>query len=224
MTFYFGWPGDDSGRKNWLVKVPKERKSLYQDILDLFCQRSALIDQMKGKVGEADLFYAQEWSDQSYRPNARYMHLNNSIDIMSINLVEPVFDVQMCDALKYSVMGASTIGHEITHGFDSDGSLYNKLGKKEDWWTPADKQNFAKLQDAMVENFNRQGREFFRGFAYGWMENMSDDEIENYQKDEHAPFCLRVNGNVYLMDEFYRLFNIKSGQMYLDPKDRIEIW
>ena len=50
------------------------------------------------------------------------------------------------------------------------------------------------------------------------------DEIENYQKDEHAPFCLRVNGNVYLMDEFYRLFNIKSGQMYLDPKDRIEIW
>ena len=114
MTFYFGWPGDDSGRKNWLVKVPKERKSLYQDILDLFCQRSALVEQMKGKEGEADLFYAQEWSDQSYRPNARYMHLNNSIDIMSINLVEPVFDVQMCDALKYSVMGASTIGHEIT--------------------------------------------------------------------------------------------------------------
>lgn len=272
MTFYFGWPGDDSGQKNWLVKVPKERKSLYQDILDLFCQRSALIDQMKGKEGEADLFYAQEWSDQSYRPNARYMHLNNSIDIMSINLVEPIFDIQMCDALKYSVMGASTIGHEITHGFDSSGSLYNKIGKKEEWWTPADKQNFAKLQDAMVKNFNqlyyadnlycngeatlaeniadlgglyiaydafvkkmkasgisgdeldRQGREFFRGFAYGWMENMSADEIENYKKDEHAANCLRVNGNVYLMDEFYRLFNCQDGKMYLAPKDRIEIW
>jgi predicted metalloendopeptidase len=29
---------------------------------------------------------------------------------------------------------------------------------------------------------------------------------------------------VYLMDEFYRLFNIKDGKMYLAPKDRIEIW
>ena len=272
MTFYMGWPADDSGRKNWLVKVPKERKSLYQDILDLFRQRTAIVEQMKGKEGEADLFYAQEWHDPSYRPNARYQLRNNSIHILSLNLIAPIFDLQMCDALKYSVIGASTIGHEITHGFDSDGSLYNKFGKKEEWWTPADKQNFAKLQDAIVKNFNslyyadnvycdgqatlaeniadlgglyicydtfmkkmkasgisgdeldRQGREYFRGFAYGWMENMGDEAIEEYKTDEHAPNCLRVNGNVYLMDEFYRLFNIQSGKMYLNPQDRIEIW
>jgi predicted metalloendopeptidase len=35
---------------------------------------------------------------------------------------------------------------------------------------------------------------------------------------------LRVNGNVYLMDEFYRLFNISSGNMYLAPADRLVIW
>ena len=272
MTFNIGWPANDSGRKNWLVKVPKDRKSLYQDILDLFCQRTALVDQMKGKEGDADLFYAQEWFDQSYKPNARYMEVNNSMYILSINLIEPIFDLQMCDALKYSVIGATTIGHEITHGFDNEGSLYNKIGKKEEWWTPADKQNFAKLQDAMVKNFNslyyadnvycdgkatlpeniadlgglyicydafvkkmkasgisgdeldRQGREYFRGFAYGWMENMSENAIEDYKKDEHSANLLRVNGNVYLMDEFYRLFNIKDGKMYLAPKDRIEIW
>lgn len=272
MTFNIGWPANDSGRKNWLVKVPKDRKSLYQDILDLFCQRTALVDQMKGKEGDADLFYAQEWYDQSYKPNARYMEVNNSMYILSINLIEPIFDLQMCDALKYSVIGATTIGHEITHGFDNEGSLYNKIGKKEEWWTPADKQNFAKLQDAMVKNFNslyyadnvycdgkatlpeniadlgglyicydafvkkmkasgisgdeldRQGREYFRGFAYGWMENMSENAIEDYKKDEHSANLLRVNGNVYLMDEFYRLFNIKDGKMYLAPKDRIEIW
>ena len=56
------------------------------------------------------------------------------------------------------------------------------------------------------------------------MENMSADEIENYKKDEHAANCLCVNGNVYLMDEFYRLFNCQDGKMYLAPKDRIEIW
>lgn len=272
MTFNIGWPANDSGRKNWLVKVPKDRKSLYQDILDLFCQRTALVDQMKGKEGDADLFYAQEWFDQSYKPNARYMEVNNSMYILGINLIEPIFDLQMCDALKYSVIGATTIGHEITHGFDNEGSLYNKIGKKEEWWIPADKQNFAKLQDAMVKNFNslyyadnvycdgkatlpeniadlgglyicydafvkkmkasgisgdeldRQGREYFRGFAYGWMENMSENAIEDYKKDEHSANLLRVNGNVYLMDEFYRLFNIKDGKMYLAPKDRIEIW
>ena len=272
MTFYMGWPADDSGRKNWLVKVPQNRKSIYQDILDLFRQRTAIVEQMKGKEGEANMFYAQEMIDPSYRPNARYQHRNNSIHIMSINLIAPIFDLQMCDALKYSVLGAESIGHEITHGFDSYGCLFNKIGKKEDWWAAADKQNFTKLQEAMIKNFNslyygdkvmcdgqatlgeniadlgglyicydvfmkkqkeagisgdeldRQGREYFRAFAYGWMENMSKEAIEEYKNDEHAPNCLRVNGNVYLMDEFYRLFNIKSGKMYLNPQDRIEIW
>ena len=83
-----------------------------------------------------------------------------------------------------------------------------------------------KLKEAGIsgDELDRQGREYFRAFAYGWMENMSKEAIEEYKNDEHAPNCLRVNGNVYLMDEFYRLFNIKSGKMYLNPQDRIEIW
>ena len=270
MTFYVGWPGDDSGRKNWLMKAPN-KKSIYQDILDLFCQRTALVDQMKGKEGEANLFYANEWDSPSYVNNASYLQSDNSMYILSNNLMSPSFDIQMIDAMKYGMLG-TLIGHEITHGFDNEGCLYNKIGKYEDWWTPADKQNFAKLQDAMVKNFNqlryadnvycdgeatlveniadlgglniaydafvkkmkatgisgdeldRQGREFFRAYAYYYMENMSAEKIEDYKQDEHAPFCLRVNGNVYLMDEFYRLFNIKDGKMYLAPKDRIEIW
>ena len=74
------------------------------------------------------------------------------------------------------------------------------------------------------DELDRQGREFFRAYAYYYMENMSAEKIEDYKQDEHAAFYLRVNGNVYLMDEFYRLFNIKDGKMYLAPKDRIEIW
>ena len=271
MTFYVGWPANDSGRKNWLVKVPENRKSLYQDILDLFRQRTALVEQMKGKEGEADLFYAEQWSDPSYKNNARYFIINNSMHMLSINLISPVFDLQMIDAMKYGMLG-TVIGHELTHGFDNVGSFYNEIGKKEEWWIPADRQNYVKLQDAMVKNFNslyyadnvfcdgeatlaeniadlgglyisydafakkmketgisgdeldRQGREFFRALAYYWMENMSEACIENYKYDEHAANCLRVNGNVYLVDEFYRLFNIQGGKMYLDPKYRIEIW
>lgn len=49
----------------------------------------------------------------------------------------------MIDAMKYGMLG-TLVGHEITHGFDNEGCLYNKIGKYEDWWTPADKQNFEK--------------------------------------------------------------------------------
>lgn len=66
MTFYVGWPGDDSGRKNWLMKAPN-KKSIYQDILDLFKQRTALVYQMKGKEGEANIFYVHEWGARRMR-------------------------------------------------------------------------------------------------------------------------------------------------------------
>ena len=56
------------------------------------------------------------------------------------------------------------------------------------------------------------------------MENPSDEAINDYEEDEHAPNFLRVDGNVYLVNEFYRLFNIQSGKMYLAPDKRIEIW
>jgi predicted metalloendopeptidase len=71
---------------------------------------------------------------------------------------------------------------------------------------------------------DRQGREFFRAFAYSWMANVSALSYVSFATDLHSPYCIRVNGNVYLMNEFYRLFNIKSGKMFLAPKDRIEIW
>jgi putative endopeptidase len=127
MTFYVGWPGDDSGRKNWLMKAPN-KKSIYQDILDLFKQRTALVYQMKGKEGEANIFYVHEWGSPSYENNAAYMQSDNSMYILSNNLISPSFDIQMIDAMKYGMLG-TLVGHEITHGFDNEGCLYNKIGK-----------------------------------------------------------------------------------------------
>jgi predicted metalloendopeptidase len=74
------------------------------------------------------------------------------------------------------------------------------------------------------DELDRQGREFFRAFAYTWMGNLGTEYIQLINNDVHALDPVRVNGNVYLMDEFYRLFNIKSGKRYLAPADRIEIW
>jgi len=48
--------------------------------------------------------------------------------------------------------------------------------------------------------------------------------MELYKKDEHSAPKLRVNGNVCLTNEWYRVFDISSGKLYLAPDKRILIW
>ena len=67
-------------------------------------------------------------------------------------------------------------------------------------------------------------REFFRAFAYAWMGNLSEAEIIRYNTNDRAIPPLRVDGNVAQLDEFYRLFGITGGKMYLAPRQRIHIW
>ena len=271
MLLFVGWP--DTQDEGWQVKVPeKTGTTAYQVVCDLYRQRTAIVDRMQGRTSEADLYYASEFENPSYTDNAFYASANNSIYILSSNLVPPIYDPSKGDAYNYAQIGASTIGHEISHGFDSNGSKYGKHGEMENWWGPEDATAFEALQQQMIDRFNgltywpsqkcngektlgeniadlaglyigydvlmrrlerqnltaaetdRQGREFFRAFAFAWMENYNEEKAEAYTKDVHAPACLRVNGNVYLMDEFYRLFDIRSGKMYVAPDERIEIW
>ena len=275
MDFGIGWPEDDSKRVEWSVKAPAAstdgKASFYTDVLDLYLQQTKIVvSKFNSKVSE-DLFYAGEVEAPSYQANAYYSRVNNNIIIMSSNLVPPIFDPNRNAAINYAVLGATTIGHEITHGFDPGGTEYNNIGEHKAWMTPTDTKAFKVLSDKMVAHFNtlsvgdfkcdglrtvdentadlgglyigydaymrllarkgvtgaeldRQGREFFRAFAYSWMANVSALAYVSFATDLHSPYCIRVNGNVYLMNEFYRLFNIKSGKMFLAPKDRIEIW
>ena len=71
---------------------------------------------------------------------------------------------------------------------------------------------------------DRLGREFFRGYAVAWMINATAEDLEPYKTNEHAIPKVRVNGNVCLTNEWYRLFNINSGVLYLKPEQRITIW
>ena len=56
------------------------------------------------------------------------------------------------------------------------------------------------------------------------MANFSDETFREFNDDEHSIHSIRVNGNVYLMDEFYRLFGITGGKGFVRPENRIEIW
>ena len=96
-----------------------------------------------------------EWvmSPQTY--NAYYNPSNNEIVLPAgIFTVPGARDEELDDALVYGYAGASTIGHEITHGFDDEGRQYDAKGNLVSWWTKRDEEEFKKRADVMVKQFD----------------------------------------------------------------------
>ena len=94
-----------------------------------------------------------EWMMTPQTVNAYYNPELNEIVFPAVMLQPPFFDAQADDAVNYGAIGA-VIGHEISHGFDDEGSQYDGLGNLRDWWTKADHANFAKRTQALVQQFN----------------------------------------------------------------------
>ena len=87
--------------------------------------------------------------------NAYYNPSNNEIVLPAGIFTVPGFrDEELDDALVYGYGGASTIGHEITHGFDDHGRQYNATGNLKEWWTKEDAENFKVRAEVMVKQFN----------------------------------------------------------------------
>ncbi|MEO8153989.1 MAG: M13 family metallopeptidase [Rhizobacter sp.] len=95
-----------------------------------------------------------EWQMTPQTVNAYYNPSMNEIVFPAAILDAPFFDMSADDAANYGATGA-TIGHEISHGFDDQGSLYDGSGKLQNWWTPADRKAFEALGKRLVAQFNR---------------------------------------------------------------------
>lgn len=96
-----------------------------------------------------------EWHMTPQTYNAYYEPANNEIVLpAAIFMVPGVPDAELDDALVYGYVGASTIGHEITHGFDDQGRQYDAKGNLSDWWTPEDGARFKARAEVMVKQFN----------------------------------------------------------------------
>lgn len=94
-----------------------------------------------------------EWGMTAPTVNAYYNASNNEIVFPAGILQPPFFDLEMDDAVNYGATGA-TIGHEMTHGFDSDGRKYDADGNLKDWWTEADAREYERRAHVLVEQFN----------------------------------------------------------------------
>ncbi|HEX2627515.1 MAG TPA: M13 family metallopeptidase, partial [Chitinophagaceae bacterium] len=96
-----------------------------------------------------------EWQMNPHEYNAYYNSSNNEIVLPAgIFTVPGMMDADLDDALAYGYAGASTIGHEITHGFDDEGRQYDAVGNLVSWWTKNDETEFKKRADVMVRQFN----------------------------------------------------------------------
>jgi len=105
-----------------------------------------------GKLGKP--VDRMEWGMTPPTVNAYYNPAFNEIVFPAGILQFPFFDADADDAVNYGGIGA-VIGHEMTHGFDDQGRLYNAVGNLSNWWSPADSANFTAKADRMVDQFNQ---------------------------------------------------------------------
>ncbi len=96
-----------------------------------------------------------EWEMTPQTWNAYYNPSNNEIVLPAgIFAVPGMKDEDLDDAFVYGYAGASTIGHEITHGFDDQGRQYDEKGNLTDWWLPADAAQFKTRAKIIINQFN----------------------------------------------------------------------
>jgi len=94
-----------------------------------------------------------EWGMSPPTINAYYNPSFNEIVFPAAILQPPFFDPNADDAVNYGGIGA-VIGHEISHGFDDQGSKYDGKGVFQDWWTKEDRANFDARTAAMVKQYD----------------------------------------------------------------------
>ncbi len=97
-----------------------------------------------------------EWGMYPQTYNAYYSPSNNEICVPACNILVPGFEGRMPDdAVLYGIIGGSTFGHEITHGFDDQGSQYDEKGNLNNWWTAEDLKKFRAKTNLIVSQYSK---------------------------------------------------------------------
>ena len=94
----------------------------------------------------------REWPYPPMTVNASYNPLQNNITFPAGILQPPFYDNQADDALNFGGIGA-VIGHELTHGFDDQGSQFDADGNLRDWWTANDKKQFEERTGCIKDQY-----------------------------------------------------------------------
>ncbi|HEX3398347.1 MAG TPA: M13 family metallopeptidase [Steroidobacteraceae bacterium] len=110
-------------------------------------ERNRKLAQLMGPVDRS------EWNMTAPTVNAYYNPSVNEIVFPAGQLQPPAFNPAADDAFNYGSAGA-TIGHEISHGFDDQGSQYDSDGNLRDWWTPEDHAKFKAKTEMLIREYD----------------------------------------------------------------------
>jgi len=94
-----------------------------------------------------------EWVMNPQLVNAVNLPVLNALNFPAAILQPPYFNPAAPDAVNYGATGA-TIGHEVSHSFDNEGSQFDSRGRMRNWWTPADFLHFKASGDALAREFD----------------------------------------------------------------------
>ena len=95
----------------------------------------------------------RDWPYPPMTVNATYDPTQNNITFPAGILQPPFYDNQADDALNFGGIGA-VIGHELTHGFDDQGSQFDAEGNLRDWWTADDKKQFEQRTGCIRDQYS----------------------------------------------------------------------
>lgn len=127
-----------------------DKLSLYANMQNI--NEFLLQDELNRKVNKP--VDKMEWGMTPQTINAYYNPTTNEICFPAAILQPPFFDPNADDAVNYGGIGA-VIGHEMSHGFDDQGSQFDKTGNQRDWWTAQDKKNFQERSKVLVDHFGK---------------------------------------------------------------------
>jgi putative endopeptidase len=94
-----------------------------------------------------------DWGMTPPTVNAYYEPTLNEIALPAGQLQAPFFGASFHPAVNFGATGGGTIGHEMTHGFDDEGSQFDADGNLRDWWSTSTKSNFAAATQCVIDQY-----------------------------------------------------------------------
>jgi putative endopeptidase len=172
-----------------------------------------------------------EWFMTPQTVNALFAPCQNSVTLPAAILAPTFFDPHADAAVNYGALGAG-LGHEVSHGFDDNGALFDADGNLKNWWTQADMDHFRAEANKLADQYSAY--EPLPGLHINGhqtsTENIADvaglatawDAYQLSLKGQPAPYRALTVRN---LDAWYSTFDVKPGQtLYLAPAERVKIW
>ncbi len=170
------WMSDSTKQKAYVKLAAMKKKVYYPDKWKDYSAMEIGTDSYVQNIMNANLWHhnfnynklgkpvdRDEWGMTPQTYDAEYNPSNNDIELPAAQFIVPGYkDEELDDALVYGYAAASTIGHEITHGFDDQGRKYDAHGNLSKWWTDKDSVEFTKRAQVIINQFN--GYEPVKGY------------------------------------------------------------